>query len=137
MDTRDATQYVAQKAGRVNTSLRVTGVVIHTVAMNGPNTSHTVTCAHSNTIAILRKVFVITFKFKGFYPICDIEIKKRGNLFPPFSASYFAFMQYISQNSSEVARISRRDRSISAPLTSASSSSSGVPQNMGNLPLGV
>lgn len=84
MDTSDAMAYTAQNSALVNTSLRVVGVAIHTVATNGPNTSHTVVCAHSIIIPILRKMFSIIIKFKGLHPIHDIEIKKRGNLFPPF-----------------------------------------------------
>ena len=107
MDISEAIEYTAQNAGRVNTSLRVAGVMIHTVATNGPNTSHTVACAHSIIIPILRKMFSITIKFNGLHPICDIEIKKGGIYSPPFSASYLAFMQYMSQNSSAFGRISR------------------------------
>lgn len=136
IDNSELMEYTAQNSALVNTWLRVTGVAIHTVAINGPNTSHTVACAHSIIIPILRKMFSITIKFKGLHPMYDIEIKKRGNLFPPFSASYFARRQYRSQYPSEFCRISRWDRSISAPLISASSSSWGVPQYMGNVPLG-
>lgn len=84
MDSSELTAYTAQNSALVNTALRVTGVAIHTVAINGPNTSHTVACAHSIIIPILRKMFSITIKFKGLHPMCDIEIKKGGIYSPLF-----------------------------------------------------